>query len=53
MNDKVKTSTMLDKDLDREMRIKSAEMGLRYPSEFIEFLMEKFRKELKQGVNEK
>ena len=41
--DKVKSSFYLDKQTDREMRIKAAEVGLSYPSEFIVMLWDNYK----------
>lgn len=42
--EKVKSSFYLDKKTDREMRVKAAELGLGYPSDFIKTLWEYFKK---------
>lgn len=40
---KIKSSYYLPPDIDKEMRIEAARMGLSYPSEFIKMLWERYK----------
>ncbi len=46
--EKVKSSFYLPPELDREMRIEAAKLGLGYPSNFIEMLWEKYKEDGKE-----
>ena len=51
--DKVKSSFYLKPEIDREMRVKAAELGLTYPSDFIKMLWEYYRFNInKEAKNE-
>ena len=46
---KVKSSFYLLPDIDKEMRIEAAKLGLSYPSEFITMLWGKYKEKKKAG----
>jgi hypothetical protein len=51
LTEKIRSTFYLPPKVDREVRIKAAQMGIKYPSEFIEMLWSKFKKleSFKQG----
>ena len=46
---KIKSSYYLPPDIDKEMRIEAAKLGLSYPSEFITMLWERYKEKVKAG----
>lgn len=51
MDEKEKSTYYLDKKIAREMRIRAAELGLGYPSEFIKMLWEFYQKNSNDNSN--
>ena len=46
---KIKSSYYLPQNIDREMRMEAARLGLRYPSEFITMLWERYKEKVTAG----